>query len=256
MGILGFSFKVLGAVVGALACIVLGLGIQNGEGEDVWYGAAMMLVFAWGLAAAGASWHKRVPLLDSDVAERAGTRRFRPAKQRGWLPHEAWLDFPDPLPYTPDIIGDPAVDIPEGEVPPDENLRRLWLVRAKLAVHLDKREVRARARFRRGPTIALSAAGIAGGLVLALSGVDPETGENRTLAGLLVAAFLLWPFGRSLITHMEGLSLVARRENALRQEETRLMASDATRPAGPLGGDPVQPGTPYTPPRLSMYRGE
>jgi hypothetical protein len=94
---------------------------------------------------------------------------------------------------------------------------------------------------------------MAGGLSVALSGL-PETGERLTLAGLLATAFLLWPFARNLLAHTEGLSLVAKRKAALLREEARLMAGDATRPGGAVGGDPVGPGIPYVPPSLSQYR--
>lgn len=75
------------------------------------------------------------------------------------------------------------------------------------------------------------------------------------MPGVLAMFFLLWPFTSSLLTYTEGFSLVSRRKQALQLEETRLMALDAMRPGGPIGGPAVQAGElPYVPPSLEAYR--
>jgi hypothetical protein len=252
--ILGYWMKVAAALLGAVTCYMLGFDIQNGyEGPETWQTATIMFVLATVLGVQGSKWHTSASLLESDVAERQGTRRLPPGRKVVWLPPEVWQEFPDPLPGVPDVITNPATDMPSGDVPPDENLRRLWLVRAQLAVHLNKAEARARSKR---PGAAGAAMATAGMLLLGLVAVtDDGAGEKSVMAALLAMFFLVWPFASSLLACTEGFSLVSRRKQALQLEETRLMELDALRPGGPIGGPAVQAGElPYEPPSLAAYR--
>jgi hypothetical protein len=204
--ILGFWLKALACLIGALGFGLLGFGIETSSVDtetvmSIW----MLLAIAGGLLVAGRQWHESGPPIDYDSStDRPSSRRFRPGKDADWLPHLAWRDFPDPLPRVPRVLGDPATDIPSGQVPPDENLRRLWLVRAQLAVLLDKKTARARRRFAGPGTVVVASIGLAASVSMMALRTDPFTGEKWLLAGGFCTAFLLWPFARSLLGHMKA----------------------------------------------------
>ncbi|MET0236822.1 MAG: hypothetical protein ABW224_19395 [Kibdelosporangium sp.] len=255
MRTLGFWLKALGVSIGAFALAGFGFDLENGGLEDTTvYVVGMLLAIGGGLAWAGSQWH--ASLVPDDGDYQRGFRRLRPGKNTRWLPHKDWRDFPDPVPEVRDLLGDPVVDIPSGDVPPDENLRRLWLVRANLAIYLDDKTAKARRRFAGVGTVAVASLGLACGVLLMIDPVGPALGERTTLAGMFSTAFLLWPFARSLLGYTKGSHLVSRRREALQEEETRLMALDAMRPGGPIGGSAVTGTTPYVPPSLAQYRQE
>jgi hypothetical protein len=253
--ILGFWLKALSALPAVLASYGFGIGIENGTILDDFLGNGYVLAFAGGLLAAGNHFRPREPIMDA--AGRSGIRRLQPGrKQQQWLPREVWLEFPDPLPDVPDMTGSPETDIPEGEVPPDENLRRLWLVRAQLTAHLDTATAKVRKKKFPAPGgVAVAAIGLALCALTLLAGAEPP-GEEQTLLGrLLATAVAMALFGFNLIAYTEGFSLAAKRRKALHEEEARLMTLDATRPGGPIGGPAVQAGEiPYVPPSLEAYR--
>jgi hypothetical protein len=62
----------------------------------------------------------------------APTLDWEPSPGAGWLPQHAWAQLPDVLPRRPRL--GPRPPAPSAEVPPDARLRRLWLVRAELAL--------------------------------------------------------------------------------------------------------------------------
>jgi hypothetical protein len=253
--LLGFWLKVLAGLVGALGFGLLGFGIETGDlGEDLVMSSLVLMLIAVGLYAAGRHWHESGSPIEYDSTDRSSSRRFRPGKNAGWLPHLAWRDFPDPLPRVPHVLGDPARDIPSGQVPPDENLRRLWLVRAQLAVLLDKKTAKARRQFAGPGTVVVASIGMACSVTMMALRTDPFTGEKWLLAGGFCTAFLVWPFARSLLGCMQGANLVSQRTRALQEEEARLMALDALRPGGPIGGEAVSDAAPYVPPNLAEYR--
>jgi hypothetical protein len=255
--ILGFWLKALALFIGAWAFALLGSDIENGsfdqEAPGALFGLAIIACCSWW---AGSNWHESWKPDDDDHLY--GTRRFRAGKNAQWLPRSEWRNFPDPLPKVPNPLGDPVEDIPRSDVPPDENLRRLWLVRAHLVVHLNKKTSRARRRFPGPGTLAVASIGLAWFVLMMIMRADPATGEKWVLSGLLGTAFLLWPFTHSLLGYMNGSRQVAQRRRALQEEEARLMAHDAMRPGGPIGGRglPVGGTTPYVPPSLAQYRRE
>nr|WP_042198297.1 hypothetical protein [Kibdelosporangium sp. MJ126-NF4]CEL23319.1 hypothetical protein [Kibdelosporangium sp. MJ126-NF4]CTQ94481.1 hypothetical protein [Kibdelosporangium sp. MJ126-NF4] len=253
MHVVGFWLKAIGVLAGAFGLARLGFDAENGylDGGS-WIATVFVESVAAGLAWLGSRWHRSESVRDLDVARRPGTRPFRPGLRPHWLPHEAWPEFPDPLPEVPDVTGEPEIDIPVGGVPPDHTLRRLWLVRAQLAAHLDKPTARARRNFPGAGALAVSSVLLAGFAGLALVGAQAPSG---VLGPMLACGFLLIPFGWTLFTYTLGFSLVARRRHALQEAQARLTTMDNKRPGGPLGGPPVRPGElPYVPPSIPPGR--
>ncbi|MFC0116201.1 hypothetical protein [Kibdelosporangium aridum] len=252
----GYLFKVFAGLIGAFTLIGLGYDIENGRADsDSWLAVLVVGTVAAWLAVLGHKWHEPESVRDCDVADRPGTRRFRPPRQPEWLPHEAWFDFPDPLPDVPDVTGVPETDVPVGDVPPDHTLRRLWLVRAQLAAHLDPKIARSRKKFPGAEALAIASVGLAVCAALALIGAEQQPGDRFVLGPLLACGLLLWPFARCLLHYTEGFTLAAKRKRALEYAEARLMEMDRKRPGGPLGGPAVQAGEfPYVPPSVPPGR--
>ncbi|RSM82155.1 hypothetical protein DMH04_26065 [Kibdelosporangium aridum] len=249
--------KVLAALLGVFVLVKVGYDIENDfpSGNTSPAVVAFPLVIGMVLALYGFKWHDPESVSDWDVAGRLGTRHFRPSRNPQWLPHEAWFEFPDPLPDVPDVTGVPETDVPEGDVPPDHTLRRLWLVRAQLAAHLDARTARARRKFPGIGALAVASIGLAGCVSLAVIGAQQHPGQRFVLGPVLACGFLLWPFAQSLLSYTEGFTLAAKRRRALQQTEARLMEMDGKRPGGPLGGPAVRAGEfPYVPPSVPPGR--
>jgi hypothetical protein len=232
-------FKAIAVLSGALAGFGWGFELDNGwpGGEGSKIGLAIMASVAVALGALGYRWHKPKSALDFNVARRPGRRKFAPGRDRQWLPKTVWREFADPLPGVPDISGQPQFDVPDGKVPPDETLRRLWLVRAQLATFVEARTAQERAQVPGVWSTALTGIGMTTAVYMIISGVDADTGESLRLGGLFSGVFLAWPFGRSLLAITESTRLMSRRKKALVREEARLMALDEQRPGGPVGGE-------------------
>ncbi|ALG05916.1 hypothetical protein [Kibdelosporangium phytohabitans] len=256
MHALGFWLKVVAAMVAAFGLAGLGFDVENGYADGgSWTAFVLVEAVATGLALLGRRWHEAESVRWLDVADRPGTRRFRPSANARWLPRGAWLEFPDPLPEVPDVTGEPEIDIPDEGVPPDHTLRRLWLVRAQLAAHLDQPTARARRKFPGARTLAIASAGLGVAAVFVVGGSLDTTSERFVLGPTLACVFLLVPFTRALLAHTEGFALVAKRKRALQQAEARLMEMDSKRPGGPLGGPAAGAGeVPYTPPTVPPER--
>lgn len=105
---------------------------------------AAELVMAYGMVAIGlvgaamAYWAAR--RLDRQAQATLGSAPegdlpFAPRHWDGWRTQDDWARFPDPVRGVPrpSIWATPMV--PVSEVPPDETLRRLYLVRAHLAMY-------------------------------------------------------------------------------------------------------------------------
>jgi hypothetical protein len=253
---LGLALKVLAVAATCCAFFVLGYGIENEYYPgQIWTWFAMLAAGAAGLAAPGYHWHKSKRVLALDVARRQGTRPFEPDQDSEWLPAEAWREFPDPLPDVPDVIGNPRSDVPLGKVPPDEMLRRLWLVRAQLVPHLNKETIKERStRFPEMVSGLITT--IICGTVLSMATSAWQDGDPWFLGSLLAGLFLVVPSAWFIYLYWRGVKLVRIRKEALRQEEHLLIGRDQRRRTGPLGGPPVRDyaSPPYVPPRIQPGR--
>lgn len=239
MSTLGNLFKAIAVLCGASAAFGWGFELDSdwSGGQESKISIAIMASVAVALGALGYRWHKPESALDFDVSRRPGRRKFAPGHDRKWLPKNVWREFADPLPGVPNISGQPQLDIPDGKVPPDETLRRLWLVRAQLATYIEARTAQERAHVPGVWGTALTGIGMMTAIYMIIAGVDAETGESLRLGGLFGGVFLAWPFGRSVLALSESSRLMSRRKKALIREEARLMALDEQRPGGPLGGE-------------------
>lgn len=93
------------------------------------------------LAAAGWAYRTAQRFDAKDVAAPSrnvptGSLPVTPGPREGWRPAITWLRLPDPLPGTG--VLHPTIVPPflhKGPMPPDETLRRLWVVRAELACY-------------------------------------------------------------------------------------------------------------------------
>lgn len=177
---------------------------------------------------------------------------FAPEPGEGWRPQPDWARLPDPLPDRPPAFGMELRLYPNAPVPPDEIVRRLWLVRAHL--------VQLRGTGFVPPRVFLNC--LAFGMVGMLTGImiafvvtaDAEVWYRAWMA--FAAIPFAWLSLGLLWTILKDYGQGLRRRSALYREERRLAVLDADRPGGPRGGPNLgtrsdeHPGG-YTPPVLA-----
>gem|GEM_PF-6231300 len=162
---------------------------------------------------------------------------YSPQPGEGWRETRDWGCFADSVPSAPRPRSWIGPFLPASPVPPDEILRRLWLVRAELTVYY---------RFGRYMFRHLAVYGFVVccflGLLLAAVGIDSLLNQQ----GRIGIALGVLAFAAAIPTYLNARTLVGdtvatyRRQRALEAEQRRLMDLDAARPEGPAGGPAVQ----------------
>ncbi|MCE7011571.1 hypothetical protein LWC34_53485 [Kibdelosporangium philippinense] len=133
---LGYWLKSSAVVIAMINCVLLGEQLAP-PSDPFWpviiASAGVILVLLY----FGYRLEAPVPPIRKQIRTHPGVRDYAPIPGEGWLPHEVWREFPDPVPEVPAVQVSFYHDIPAGDVPPDATLRRLWLVRAQIAAEFN-----------------------------------------------------------------------------------------------------------------------
>lgn len=230
----GRPLKIVALIGGWLAAAALAEALDNGDagnwGLAAGFGIGSLLVAALGYRMAGPQRKVLVRPVHT------GSLDFAPRDGEGWRPAEDWRLFPDPVPHAPIPLAWANPAPPDGEVPPDEVLRRLWLVRAHLMTYLATFRYAFNGRDALLPVPAVLAEVVFIGYGVSALGSD----EDNARISLFCAVVTLWPLVRSCTPMVRGMIVSYRRYFGLHREQKRLAALDGQHPGGPLGGPDVR----------------
>lgn len=233
MRVAGFVLYVIAFGLAEFCC--LGLSAALGDDANPVAGVLLggMVVVALGLAGAGYALRRQARRPPTT------TLAFEVSAHHEVLPARSWRELPDPVPAAPRPASWHAPRLPDCPVPPDELLRRLWLVRAHLATYL----TRSGRVLRAVGAILLVVVLFATAGLLGLVAGDPETDAEQHLAALLGAGLNAGVAVLLAVTLTVEVTAGGRRLRALQAEQHRLSTLDATRPGGAIGGPDIVVGS-------------